>query len=196
MEHNLFSSTSDATSASQQHGETNPERHRQGPEAPGGDDVATRRRGIIARSLWFSRQRWLWAVFKLVWGAACGSFGVFLLSWINTTPALSTQLWLLGSLALIVSVAMAYLAARELLGRLVVSGHGISLLPTLGGFHVRWDDLAGWDMWPEGQDAIEYQQLLLYRRGAQLPKVVNVAWLQESDRQWLRQALIAAGPSA
>jgi hypothetical protein len=144
--------------------------------------------------LWFAQQRALQGAMKLFWASVAASLGVFLLSQIPATPGLRSQLMLLGLLSLGGAAVLVYLAWHDLLGRVIVSTDGIALRPSAGGFTVSWSDLVGWEWLPDMEPAREFHQLRLFERHRRDPHVIEVAWLSEGDRHWLRQILMTSLP--
>ena len=143
----------------------------------------------------FRSTRWRTGLVLGAGGTALLAVGLFLLSQISETPALTAQLAILGSLGVVGGLAFLTKSVRDLLGRLVINDDGISVRPGFAGFSVPWSELTRWEVKAESDRHPEDPSVRFWIQGTLCPVFIPNGWLSDDARQQLRQELRSRVPS-
>lgn len=128
---------------------------------------------------------------KLVSALGLAALGGFLISEIPHTPALTTNLVVLGALTLLGGTALVVLAVRDTLGRLTVDDEGIAFSPSPLGGKLAWSNVTAWRLSDDGEENAAYRQLMFWTGKGKFPVLFDVAWLNDESLAALRKVLHA-----
>ena len=141
------------------------------------------------QSFAFATQRWQYGLTQAVGGTSLAVMGAFLLTQIGSTPGLTTQLAILGSICAVGGVALLTKAARDLFGRLVIDQNGITLRPGFAGFTISWNELKRWQVQLEGNSHPSSPSIRLWTQVESCPLFIPNSWLSDHDRDQIRHAM-------
>ena len=122
-------------------------------------------------------------------GASIIGVGGFLLSQISSTPALASQIAILGSVGIVGGLAMLTRSVRDLLGRFVIDDNGIKVSPLFAGFSISWSELTRWEVTEEFGQHPEAPGVLFWTEGSPCPQYIPNNWLSSAAREEIRTAL-------
>ena len=137
----------------------------------------------------FATQRWQNGLALGAGGMALLSVGLFLLSQISTTPALVTQLAILGAVGCISGLALLMKSIRDLLGRLIIDETGIAIRPGFAGFAITWNELQRWEVRAEGDRHPEIPSVRFWIQGEPCALFIPNGWLTDANRDQIRHLL-------
>ena len=150
---------------------------------------------LSEQSFTFVTQRWKRGLAVGAGAVAQLGLGLFLLSQIEATPGLRSQLAVLGSVFCICGAAFLVSAIRDLFGRLVVDDTGVSISPSIAGFNITWDQIERCEVKEIHSQHAESPYILFWIKGSVTPLYIPYGWLSGRDRHQIQQVLQARVPS-
>ena len=143
------------------------------------------------QSFSFAGQCWKVGLSQGASGTGLLVVGVFLLSQIGSTPALVTQLAILGSVCSIGGLALLTKSIGNLFGRLVIDESGIAVRPGITGFSITWSELVRWQVNLDSELHPEAHSIRFWIAGSPCALFLPNGWLTHQDHAQIRRTLLA-----
>ncbi len=142
------------------------------------------------QSFAFVSQRLKSGVTQGLSGTGLLAMGAFLLSQISSTPALVSQLAILGAACSIGGLALLTKAIGDLFGKLVIDESGIAIRPAFTGYSIAWNELTQWDVNLDA-DFPEAHSIRFWTPSSPCALSIPNSWLNHHDRTQIRRCLLS-----
>ena len=142
------------------------------------------------QSFAFVSQRWKSGLTQGASGTGLFAMGAFLLSQISSTPALVSQLAILGAACSIGGPALLTKAVGDLFGKLVIDESGIAIHPAFTGYSIAWSELSQWDVNLDA-DFPEAHSVRFWTPSSPCALSIPNSWLNHHDRTQIRRCLLS-----
>jgi hypothetical protein len=142
------------------------------------------------QSFAFISHRWKSGVTQGASGTGLLVMGAFLLSQISSTPALVSQLAILGAACSIGGLALLTKAVGDLFGKLVIDEAGIAIRPAFTGYAIAWNELSQWDVNLDA-DFPEAHSVRFWTPSSPCALSIPNSWLNHHDRTQVRRCLLS-----
>ena len=143
-----------------------------------------------AQSFAFAGQRWQSGLAQGASGTGLLGMGLFLLSQIGSTPALVTQLAILGAVCSVGGLALLTKSIGDLFGRLDIDETGIAVRPGLTGYAIAWSELDRWEVKLDSELHSEAHSIRFWTSGSPCALFIPNNWLTHQDRAEIRRTLL------
>lgn len=143
------------------------------------------------QSFAFARQCWRSGLSQGASGTGLLVMGVFLLSQIGLTPALVTQLAILGSVCSVGGLALLTRSIGNLFGRMVIDEAGIAVRPGITGFSITCSELVCWDVNLNSEVHPEAHSIRFWTAGSPCALFMPNSWLPHQDHVQIHRTLLA-----
>lgn len=142
----------------------------------------------------FAPQRWTVGVGRCIQAALMLGAGGFLLSQAPSTPKLTTQIAIVGSLLGAGGLALLIYALSDFTGSFTVDPQSLRGRFGLWGFSVSWNDLEKWQVHSAAANTVELPSVRLWAAHRPVPFIVPGGHLREGDHGRIEQLLQKLAP--
>jgi hypothetical protein len=126
---------------------------------------------------------------KATGSVGLGALSAFLIAEIPHAPGLMTNIIVLSAVGIVGAVALAALALRDAVCRLVVDDRGVRILPFPFGETIEWGQITSWRMSDEPEEYTASRQLMLWTRDTNFPKLLPIGRLAREARRSLHKVM-------